>query len=81
MYSKILKTGLFKNENSEPPLPEHTHQYDTNKMIWGKACDKVQNNPSDWDIFIRSNRKCYHKITILFAGLSYKMMVILFETS
>ena len=82
-YDKILLTGDFNAEETDPVLGNFMELYDLRNMVKEKTCFKSVENPSCVDLFLTNNTNSFQNTMALSTGISdcHKMIVTVLKTT
>ena len=76
-YEKVLLTGDFNSEITEPCIDSFLYQYDMTSLVKEKTCFKSITNPTCIDLFLTNSNLSFQHTEAVSTGLSdFHMLVV-----
>ena len=76
-YEKVLLTGDFNSEITEPCMDSFLYQHDMTSLVKEKACFKSITNPTCIDLFLTNSNLSFQQTETVSTGLpDFHMLVV-----
>ena len=76
-YEKVLLTGDFNSEITEPCMDSFLYQHDVTSLVKAKTCFKSITNPTCIELFLTNSSLSFQHIETVSTGLSdFHMLVV-----
>ena len=76
-YGKVLLTGGFNSEITEPCMDSFLYEYDMTSLVKNKPCFKSITNPTCIDLFLtNSSLSCQHTEAVSTGLPDFHMLVV-----